>query len=328
MVFSSRLYAILNALQSPCGCAAAMIFWLNAVAIESDAQNSLEVRGENVLRAPAGGSEIIITTTSRVAGAIDSVRWQDHEFINSFDHGRQLQSASNLDVDGFLFNEAFNPTEAGSESDADGPTSSSNLLWITASHRDLVSVTQMAFWLKPGAKSGNHAALNSTVVSNHLLTKHLHLGEPDFEHAIRYAVTYTLPANEHHRRATFEAITGYMPFEFSSFHRLLPNDGSLEAIDAGPGEQAHPIVASTSDGRFAMGAWSPDKSRTNHQPCTYGRWHFAIDKVNKWNCVFREISDRGLDPGEYHYVIWVAVGNREQVRSTLHRLQQRHALQQ
>ena len=50
--------------------------------------------GDAVIRAPAGNSEIVITTTSRLAGAIHSLRWNGKEFIDSFDHGRQLQSAA------------------------------------------------------------------------------------------------------------------------------------------------------------------------------------------------------------------------------------------
>ena len=53
--------------------------------------------GNAVIRARAGSSEIVIRTTARLAGAIDSLTWNGREFINSTDHGRQLQSASNLD---------------------------------------------------------------------------------------------------------------------------------------------------------------------------------------------------------------------------------------
>src|ERR1035441_907436 len=42
-------------------------------------------------------STIVITTTRRLAGAIDSLKWNGHEFINSADHGRQLQSACSFD---------------------------------------------------------------------------------------------------------------------------------------------------------------------------------------------------------------------------------------
>lgn len=280
------------------------------------------VSGDAVIRRAAGGSEIVITTTSRLAGAIDSLTWGGREFIDSLDHGRQLQSASNLDVAGKLFNECFNPTEAGCERDMAGPTSTSRLLYLSAGERELVTVTQMAFWLRPGQTSGGHTALNTTALSNHLLQKRVTIGVNGLDHAIRHAISFTLPADERHERATFEILTGYMPAEFSRFLRLLP-DGTLEPLDAGPGEQAHPVILATADGRHAMGCWSPAKSRTTGRPATYGRFAFLPQKVVKWNCVVREESRAGLAAGAHPFVVYSAVGTQEQVRETLVALRQR-----
>ena len=38
------------------------------------------VCGDAVIRAPAGGSEIVIKTSSRMAGAIESLQWGGKEF--------------------------------------------------------------------------------------------------------------------------------------------------------------------------------------------------------------------------------------------------------
>ncbi len=284
------------------------------------------VSGDAVIRAPAGGSEIVITTTSRLAGAIHSVRWNGHEFIDSLDHGRQLQSASNLDMDGTLFNETFNPTEAGCERDMDGPTSTSRLLWLSAAERELSTVTQMAFWLRPDQQSGGHPARNTTALSNHLLQKEVQISAPGFEHAIRYQVTFTVPSDERHTRATFEALTGYMPAEFQTFH-ALGNDDSLHALSNGPGEQSLPVVLSTADGGHAMGVWSPGTAHSTGLPASYGRFWFERAQVAKWNCVFRErarADAQFLNAGSYRYLMWVAVGTREQVRQTLAGLRMTH----
>ena len=77
--------------------------------------------GDAVIRAPFSGSEIVVTTTSRLAGAIHSVMWKGREFIDSTDHGRQLQSASSFDNSPTAPPETFNPTEAGSMRDGAGP---------------------------------------------------------------------------------------------------------------------------------------------------------------------------------------------------------------
>ena len=306
--------------------------WLTAlvlITVRAVAAESPPVSGDAVIRGPAGGSEIVITTTSRLAGAIHSLTWSGREFIDSLDHGRQLQSASNLDVDGQLFNEAFNPTEAGCERDMAGPTSTSRLLWLSAGGRDIVTVSRMAFWLRPDQSSGGHRALNTTALSNHLLQKEVRIGAAGLDHAIRYAVTFTLPADERHRRATVEVLTGYMPPAFRTFHVLKP-DATLDAVSEGPGEQALPVIASTADGGHAMGVWSPAVSQSTGRPATYGRFWFEQDQVAKWNCVVREEASpqdpqATLAAGSYRYLTWVAVGTREQVRDTLATLRKRPA---
>ena len=85
------------------------------------------VSGDAELTGLIGGKPLVIGTTSRLAGAIDSVKWDGVEFIDSHDHGRQLQSAINADVDGVYHVECYNPTEAGSVVDALGPKSTSRL---------------------------------------------------------------------------------------------------------------------------------------------------------------------------------------------------------
>ena len=284
-------------------------------------QTPPSVSGDAVIRALAGGSEIVITTTSRLAGAIHSLTWNGKQFIDSFDHGRQLQSAANFDLGGDLRDEAFNPTEAGCKRDADGPTSTSRLLHLSSAGCELVTQSQMAFWLSPRQRSGGHVALNTTALSDHLLRKEVRIGVPGFAHAIRTAVTFTVPAGERHTRGTFEVLTGYMPREFRNFHVLL-NDGSLKPLSEGSGEQQHPVIVSTTAGSHAMGAWSPDVARTTGQPPMYGRFWFESAHVSKWNCVFRERARRRiwrtrLQPGDYRYLVFSAVGTREQVRETL-----------
>lgn len=274
--------------------------------------------GDATIRGMAGGSEIVIRTTRRVAGAIDSLRWNGREFIDSHDHGRQLQTAVNLDIAGTLFDETFNPTEAGSEHDGAGPTSSSRLLWLSAAGNELITVTQMAFWLRPDGRSGGHPARNREVLSDYLLQKQVRIGSAGFEHAIRYIVSYTIPPGTAHTRGTFEALTGYMPAAFRNFSGLRADD-TLEPLTDGPGEQPLPVVASTRDGSHAMGVWTAMRCRTTGDAAGYGRFWFETAGVAKWNCVFRERAADGerLEPGTYRYPLWIAVGTREQVRSTL-----------
>ncbi|MCE9527330.1 MAG: hypothetical protein K8R36_14885 [Planctomycetales bacterium] len=281
-----------------------------------------QVSGDAVIRAWAGGSEIIITTTSRCAGAIHSLTWNGKEFIDSADHGRQLQSASNFDAGKQpFFPETFNPTEAGSARDGAGKKSTSKLLELRAKDNELVTKSLMAFWLAPGEKSQGHPALNGQKLSDHLLTKHVRIGFKEWKNVLDYRVTFTIPKNERHNYAQFEALTGYMPPDFSRFETLDPKTGKLEPLDDGPGEQSRPVVFSTESGGHAMGIFSPDQPSRDFKEAGYGRFRFRAEKVVKWNCVFRVKDDSGVKSGEYSFRMFVPIGTREDVRLALVALQ-------
>lgn len=280
-------------------------------------------RRDLVIRRSAGDSEIVITTTSRLAGAVHSLTWNGQEFIDSADHGRQLQSASSFSSDGQHWAEAFNPTEAGSRDDGAGPTSTSRLLHSLATSDSLQTTTQMAFWLAPGEKSEGHPALNTTKRSNHLLTKRVQIGLPGLPHVLRYDVTFGTPMDERHKFAQFEALTGYMPETFRSFWTFRPETGELHPISDGPGEQPFPLVFSTESGSHAMGIYSPQQPSPGFENAGYGRWKFARERVVKWNSVFRIARAEGIEPSEYSFRNFVVVGDREAVRTSLVELHRR-----
>ena len=66
--------------------------------------------GRAAIAKPFAGSEIVVSASARTAGAIDSLTWNGREFLNSFDHGRELQSAASFDG----FGECLNPCMDGS----------------------------------------------------------------------------------------------------------------------------------------------------------------------------------------------------------------------
>jgi hypothetical protein len=271
--------------------------------------------GEAVIRGPAGPSEIVITTTKRLAGAVDSLTWNGKEFIDSLDHGRQLQSACSFDLakPGQFWAECFNPTEAGSLRDHTGAKSTSRLLYLKADKNRLSTVTQPAFWLAPEEKSQGRPALNKQILSDHLIAKQITIGTSASAHAIDYRVTFTIPPGEQHTLAQFEAVTGYMPAEFRKFYTLDPISDDLKPIDDGPGEQAKPLIFATENGSHAMGIWSPDSDKKPG----YGRFRFERENVVKWNCVFRVRDPKAVPTGEYSYRMIVAVGSLQNVRDTL-----------
>lgn len=275
--------------------------------------------GNAIIRATAGSSEIVITTTERLAGAIHSLTWNGREFINSTDHGRQLQSASNFDAGGPFVPETFNPTEAGSVSDGAGPRSSSRLLHLIARENQLQTTTQMAFWLRPDGKSLGHPARNTSVLSNHLLTKRVQIGYGPHPQAIQYDVTFSIPLGESHRYAQLEALTGYMPPEFSEFWAFDPQSRMLKPLSDGPGEQPHPVVLATPDRAYAMGIVARDPTPAGITGPGYGRFRFRPEKVVKWNCVYRWNSDP-VEPRDYSFRMLVLVGTLADVEAMLRTL--------
>ncbi len=278
------------------------------------------VDGNSTISAPAGPSEIVIKTTTRLAGAIDSLTWNGKEFIDSFDHGRQLQSASNLDAGSPILAETFNPTEAGSRNDRRGNTSSSELLELRASANELTTTSKMAFWLAPGQKSGPNPAKNTTVLSSHKLTKQVKIGHKDLPNVISYNVTFTLPPDERHTHAVFEALTGYMPPEFGEFLQFNPVTEDLEPLDDGPGEIPFPVVLTIPGGSHAMGIYAPPQPAPHTVGPTFGRFRFTAEKVVKWNCVFRVTGSDGLSPGTYSFRMFVIVGDLATVTDAMRAL--------
>lgn len=275
--------------------------------------------GDAEIRAAAGRSEAVITTTSRLAGAIDSFKWDGREFINSTDHGRQLQSACSFDNTPTANAETFNPTEAGSRRDHVGPRSTSRLLElaVAATGNRLHTRTQMAFWLAPGERSEGRLARNTNTLSDYVLAKDVRIGCGRWAQALDYRVTFTVPAGARHTYAQFEALTGYMPPEFAVFWQLNPGTGKLESLTDGPGEIARPVVLATKDGRHAMGIFAPPQPQPATTAPGYGRWRFPEHRVVKWNCVFRVRDAAGLRPGDFSYRVLVPFGSTAEVEAML-----------
>lgn len=275
------------------------------------------VSGDAELTGLIGGKPLVIRTTSRLAGAIDSVKWDGVEFIDSHDHGRQLQSATNADVGGVYHVECYNPTEAGSVVDALGPKSTSRLEAISVREGVLTTRTRMAFWLAPGMKSGGHLAQNTELLSNHVLTKQVRVGRPGLDHVLDYKVKFTLPGDRPHQYLQIEGLTGYMPWSFSEELRFDAKTSTLVPLPRQNGEQSDPVVFSTPSGSHAMGVFTPYRPPSGQPAAGYGRFKFEHDKVVKWNCVFRLRSPGGIVPGDYGYQLYVVIGSREDCRRAL-----------
>ena len=133
---------------------------------------------------------------------------------------------------------------------------------------------------------------------------------------IEYEVTFTVPEGERHTIAQFEAVTGYMPPEFSRFWKYDGATRQCSRWTTARASRRSPVVLATPGGSHAMGVYSPEPSPG------YGRWRFGAERVDKWNCVFRVRDPKGIRPGDYRYRMFVVVGTLEDVRQGLGRLRE------
>ena len=251
-------------------------------------------------------TELSVKAGAPYGGAISSIVWHGKEFVDSFDHGRELQSA--LSFDGY--GECYNPTEGGSEIDGSKLTTTSELLSSRTTSTTLESRTDMAFWMIPGQKylrdcgsrKGVRVARNQLLKAGYILEKKVTLRGRN----LLFDLNFHVP--NPHESGTFEVLTGYMPEAFAT--PLILKNGTLEPISWGPGEQRYPVVLSTPDRQSAMGASCED----DNGKITYGRFEFFNQHVVKWNAVNRKTN---IAPGDYRYRCFVAIGTAEDVRAAL-----------
>jgi len=236
-----------------------------------------------------GGEEYCVTNygitvcgSVRVAGAIDYVEYNGVQYIDQYDHGRELQVAI-TNASG----ECYNPTEAGSSNDSAGPTSTSQLLGVNLDGEILRTTSQPAFWIAPGQfdTNGNCYAVNTQPVSNYIINKAVVIGYAGYTNALVFEFNVQVP--EFQSYLQIEAPTGYMPIAFDTFFNIDLSTGVLTQTDGGPGETPDPVIISTGDGTAAMGsflqsAFSPYAS--------YARFTFpglGAGSTSKWSNVWR-----------------------------------------
>jgi hypothetical protein len=270
--------------------------------------------GRAAISAPYLDSTITIGISRRTAGAIDSLTWRGHQFVNANDHGREFQSASSFGGRG----ECFNPTEAGSAADATGERSTSNLLYLQIGDRAFTTKSLMAYWIEPGGQSESCHGTTSTVaspLSDDVLTKRVTIGSNGLPNVIRYEVTFSI--QEERQQAGFEVVTGYMPPDFEKFWVYDSADDSLSAQSGRTGSQELPLMVSTANGEFALGLVSShdasDGSTTQHR---YGRWDFTQQSMaaptTKWNSYFRFAE---IAAGDHAFTTYIVIGSLDDVRS-------------
>lgn len=269
------------------------------------------------------GQPLTLKTCAHDAGAVCSIRWQGREFVNDHDHGRQFQTAFQIDGQG----EDNNPTEAGSESDGNRPKpSSSRLISLTTNGQvigknwlgwdriqlgdTLNAETQMAYW-RPvqGRKLSDYRVVRQIVISPS--------ERPNWIHYQTTIKTTAAPIEQ----LAIEALTGYMPRDFNQFFTLDANGQRQPiALDRPNSEQPSPLIFSTSDGRHAIGVKA--ESGWQQQAPSYGFFRFPSRSRNatvKWNVVYRyqPTAIQPLTGQSIPHTIWLTIGTLQQVTDTM-----------
>ncbi len=302
-----------------------------------------------------GGGAVPISISvdgPRFGGAVSSLRWNNKEFINIHDHGRQLQSA--MQVDGFA--ECNNPTEAGSEHDGTGSRSSSVMTAINKQAPNiLLTEANMAYWnykTTTGAcVKGKDPRVNQPL-SNHLLNKRIQIGEFEDPRLIKYDVQFRHPAGSYKEALTYEFLTGYLTPDFNQYAYVQPNGGlvminsnsyvnisgngfppgSFYAKPAGKGHY-DPIILTNASGSHAMGVYVPRSQlincKTNFHG--YGMYHFALggngpnaSGTSKWNLAVNESAKSScLKNNTRGFVVYLSVGTLAEAHQSIVRVMNR-----
>jgi hypothetical protein len=258
-----------------------------------------------------GANGIVCCGSARVAGAIDYVAWNNMQFINAYDHGRELQIAI-TNASG----ECYNPTEAGSSNDGPGPTTTSKLLGISTSGNVYRTTTLPAFWLAPRQRDPNGCiAVNTQYVSSYSTSKAITIGYLGVWNAMQYLISITVP--EFQAYLQVEAPTGYMPENFNSFWLINLANGQLSQVNTGPAETLTPVIIATPDQQYAMGAYLASAMRPYVH---YARFNFpnsyAPAATSKWSVVWRDYY--GIAPGTtVSFETIICIGSLQQVQTCM-----------
>lgn len=272
------------------------------------------------------GDPLELSVSARFGGAVESVTWRGKEFINIFDHGRQISYAWHFDG----LSECLNPTEPGSANDSDGPTSTSQLRSVCLNgENSLTTTTQPAFWLAPGqggfCSGGVETAQNETLLSDQILRKTIQIGYEGLDNVIEFTAEISL--DESHDLMQLEIPTGYLTYEFTEHWRFNPATGELvEAVGLEPVPPWSfmsfgplPPILSTADGAYAMGAYTAENILDYSILATNAP--NPQNRTNKWNMVLQQ---QPADPGSYTYHSFVIVGTLESVQVAMQELFELH----
>lgn len=276
-------------------------------------------------------SVLVVTVSARDAGAVSSLIYRGKELVNDFDHGRQLQVAwSYNDAD-----EAYNPTEAGSERDGKGLHSTSQLISVRVESNTLRTVSHPAYWRDVNVPEQYRK--NTGLVTKDLLAKQITLGYQGDPHVLVFDTKVTLSPELTGPQITslrIEAPTLYATRDLSIHSLLDPTNGALTRVPIRSQTKNqmntvinqvtrcdHVPIMSTPDEQYAVAFYSPEQVNF----WSYFTWDVPSDDpvfaCSKITAFFKHPAEAGQ---AYAYRTWGIVGNLDTVKASIRKLYEQH----
>lgn len=185
--------------------------------------------------------KIFLSASLRTAGAIDSLMVNNFEYINSWDHGRQMQLAF---VDN-TYGQGYNPTEAGTCLDGVGYSTKSHYINSFTSAATMSFTSTPAFWETPGDTGPcvwvyNTPAHNTSVYAtgytfNKTVEIGTQVGTTYYPNIIKFTTNFSVSdPNLQGPYATLGVPAGYFGAEFSRAYVVNPKSTTVtQAITQG-----------------------------------------------------------------------------------------------
>jgi hypothetical protein len=242
---------------------------------------------------------LYVSASTRTSGVVDAIKYKEKEYINSFDHGRQLQLAF---TNGSL--ECYNPTQAGSSTDGIGELSSSKIVnFINKPFQDSPTFSSSsfpAFWFPAGLNPPPVGCPQGTINKVSVFTGSqfdynvsiLKETENDF-YKLSYKFKFTI-AEDYLNGVQIESPTGYLNADFNNFFTYDPSINQFNSVPL-PGlngiQYPLPVMICTSNQVHCMSAvpisYPNFGNMTNIRYAAYSYNFNTVSTTNKWSVVWK-----------------------------------------
>eukprot|EP01084_Bolivina_argentea_P135331 238489_1 len=166
---------------------------------------------------------LFTSLSNRMGASIDSIIYQNFEYINAWNHNRNVQITAQTQ-----YGECYQPTESGSIQDNQTNHTTSKIININATSNNIYTESAAAFYMPSGScnsDDGCGCARNKANVSDYKITKNIYL-KYGYQNCfwVNYVTTIYVP--EDLDVITIKAPTVSVNSELNSFWKITDNGNS------------------------------------------------------------------------------------------------------